>query len=264
MATQAMADEGRSFSVGTVLGRAFGTLGSNPVATFGIAFLFGAVPQAIYSYFIGASLAVADRGSTLAVIAVSIASFIIFLLLSMLVQGALVRATLAHAKGEKASLGQCIGTGLSKAVPLIGLTLLLVLGFMAGFMLLLVPGIILFIMWSVAAPALVAEDSGVFAAFGRSRYLTKGARWRIFGFQILLLILLWLVSGLLGVVMITGGMMPVVNNGAMQFSPAYLALSAVTNTIFIAFWSVAQASLYTSLRNWKDGPASRDLADIFA
>ena len=34
MATQAMADEGRSFSVGTVLGRAFGTLGSNPVATF--------------------------------------------------------------------------------------------------------------------------------------------------------------------------------------------------------------------------------------
>ena len=104
MATQAMADEGRSFSVGTVLGRAFGTLGSNPVATFGIAFLFGAVPQAIYSYFIGASLAVADRGSTLAVIAVSIASFIIFLLLSMLVQGALVRATLAHAKGRRPAL----------------------------------------------------------------------------------------------------------------------------------------------------------------
>ncbi len=264
MATQAMADEGPSFSIGTVLGRAFGTLGSNPVATFGIAFLFGAVPQALYSYFIGSSLAVADRGSTIAVIAVSIAAFIVFMLLSTLVQGALVRATLAHAKGEKASFGACIGTGLSMAVPLIGLTLLIVLGLFAGFMLLLVPGIMLFIMWSVAAPALVAEESGVFAAFGRSRYLTKGARWRIFGLEILMMILLWLVSGLLGVLMITGGMMPTVTNGAVQLSPTYLALSAVTNTIFIALWSVVHASLYTSLRNWKDGPQSQDLADIFA
>lgn len=264
MATQAMADEGPSFSVGTVLGRAFGTLGSNPIATFGIAFLFGAVPQSLYSYFIGSSLAAADRASSIAVIAVSIASFAIYMLLSMLVQGALVRATLAHTQGEKASFAQCIGTGLSMAVPLIGLTLLLVLAVMAGMLLLLVPGVILFIMWSVAAPALVAEESGVFAALSRSRYLTKGARWRILGMQILVWVLIWLVSGVLGIIMVTGGMLPTVSNGAMQLSPSYLALSAVSNTIIIAFWSTVQASLYTSLRNWKDGPQSQDLANIFA
>lgn len=263
MATQAFPGEERSFSIGTVLSRTFGTLGSNPVATFGIAFLFGALPQALYTYFIGSTLTMADRQSTFGVIAVSIASFVIFLLLSMLVQGALVRATLAHSEGKRASIGECIGTGLSVAVPLIGLTILLVLGIMAGFMLFLIPGIILYMMWSVAVPALVAEKSGIFGAFSRSRFLTKGARWKIFGLQ-LLLVLLSLLTSVLGVIMVTGGMMPQVADGTLAFSPTYLAISAVSNVLMIAFWSTAQASLYTSLRNWKDGPQTRDLADIFA
>ncbi|SEJ94833.1 hypothetical protein SAMN05518849_12035 [Sphingobium sp. AP50] len=264
MATQAFPGEERSFSIGTVLSRTFGTLGSNPVATFGIAFLFGALPQALYTYFIGSTLTMADRQSTFGVIAVSIASFVIFLLLSMLVQGALVRATLAHSEGKRASIGECIGTGLSVAVPLIGLTILLVLGIMAGFMLFLIPGIILYMMWSVAVPALVAEKCGIFGAFSRSRFLTKGARWKIFGLQLLLLVLLSLLTSVLGVIMVAGGMMPQLANGTLAFSPTYLALSAVSNVLMIAFWSTAQASLYTSLRNWKDGPQTRDLADIFA
>ncbi|MDO7835936.1 hypothetical protein Q4610_12855 [Sphingobium sp. HBC34] len=263
MATHAVSGEERSFSIGTVLSRAFGTLGDNPVATFGIAFLLGAVPQALYSYFIGSTLAMADRSSTIATIAVSIGSFVIFLLLSMLVQGALVRATIAHIDGQRASFADCIGAGLTAAVPLIGLTILLILGIMAGFMLLVVPGIILFLMWSVAAPALVAEGSGVFAAFSRSRYLTKGARWKIFGLQILLLVLMWLLTAVLGIIMVAGDMMPAVQGGTIALSPTYLAVSAVINTLIIALWSTTQASLYGALRQWKDGPQAQDLAHIF-
>ncbi len=267
MATQAALSEQRSFSVGRVLSRAFGTLGDNPLATFGIAFLFGSIPQFLYSYFIGSKLVQAGQISSIAAttgtIAVSIASFVVFLLLSMLVQGAIVRATLAHAQGQRASFAQCIGTGLAKAVPLIGLTILLILGIMAGFTLLFVPGVILFLMWSVAAPALVAEDSGVFAAFSRSRFLTKGARWRIFALQLLLLVLIWLVSAALGAVILAGGVTPDAI-GTVALSLPYLLVSAVSNTLIIAFWSTVQASLYVDLRAWKDGPQSQDLADIFA
>lgn len=262
MATRAALSEQRSFSVGRVLSRAFGTLGDNPLATFGIAFLFGSIPQFLYSYFIGSTLASADRASTIAAIAVSVASFVVFLLLSMLVQGALVRATLAHAQGERASFAQCIGTGLAKAVPLIGLTILLILGIMAGFTLFFIPGVILFLMWSVAAPALVAEDSGVFGAFSRSRFLTKGARWRIFGLQMLLLVLIWLVSAALGAVILASGMTPQ-GIATAALSLPYLLVSAVSNTLIIAFWSTVQASLYIDLRGWKDGPQAQDLADIF-
>ncbi|WP_272798496.1 hypothetical protein [Sphingobium sp. AntQ-1] len=262
MATRAALDEQRSFSVGRVLSRAFGTLGDNPLATFGIAFLFGSIPQSLYSYFIGSTLASADRASAIAAIAVSVASFVVFLLLSMLVQGALVRATLAQAQGQRASFGQCIGTGLAKAAPLIGLTILLILGIMAGFALFVVPGMILFLMWSVAAPALIAEDSSVLAAFSRSRFLTKGARWRIFALQLLLLVLIWLVSAALGAVILASGMATQAI-GESALSLPYLLMSAVSNTLIIAFWSTVQASLYIDLRAWKDGPQSQDLADIF-
>ncbi|CAM8671850.1 MAG: hypothetical protein JHC60_10425 [Sphingobium sp.] len=262
MATRAALDEQRSFSVGRVMSRAFGTLGDNPLATLGIAFLFGSIPQSLYSYFIGSTLASADRASAIAAIAVSVASFVVFLLLSMLVQGALVRATLAQAQGQRASFGQCIGTGLAKAAPLIGLTILLILGIMAGFALFVVPGMILFLMWSVAAPALIAEDSSVLAAFSRSRFLTKGARWRIFALQLLLLVLIWLVSAALGAVILASGMATQAI-GEAALSLPYLLMSAVSNTLIIAFWSTVQASLYIDLRAWKDGPQSQDLADIF-
>ena len=267
MATRVAMGEERSFSVGRVLSRAFGTLGDNPVATFGIAFLFGAIPQALYAYFIGSTLTMAGQASsiatTTATIAVSMASLVLFLLLSMLVQGALVRATLAHAGGQRAGLSECIGAGLSKAVPLIALTILLILGIMAGFVLFVVPGVILYLMWSVAIPALVAEEGGVFAAFSRSRFLTKGARWRIFGLQVVLLAIVWLLSALMGAVMLAGGVTPATGSGG-GFSLPYLLLSAVTNLLTIALWSTAQASLYIDLRAWKDGPQSQDLADIFA
>lgn len=264
MATTATSVEQQSFSIGAVISQAFGTLGSNPVATFGIAFLFGALPQLLFSYFVGADLQLADRASTVAVVVVSLASYAVYLLLSMLVQGALVRATTAHAEGQKASFAECVGTGLTMAVPLIGLTILMLLGLMAGFALFLVPGIMLFMMWSVAVPALVDEQTGIFAAFGRSRFLTKGARWKIFGLFLLVMVLGWLLLGVVSALTLAGGVQSIVTGEDFRPGISYLLVSAVSNTLILAFWGATQASLYLRLRNWKDGPQGSGLADIFA
>ena len=50
MATVATGGEDRSVSIGRIFSRGFGTLTSNPVATLGIAFVFGAVPSVLLSY----------------------------------------------------------------------------------------------------------------------------------------------------------------------------------------------------------------------
>lgn len=50
-----------------------------------------------------------------------------------------------------------------------------------GFVLLIVPGLILVTIWAVIAPAIVIENRGVIAAFGRSRELVKGYAWPVFG-----------------------------------------------------------------------------------
>ncbi len=100
-------------------------------------------------------------------------------------------------KGEAVSLGDCFAGGLPKMLPLIGLMILWMLGVYIGIILLVVPGCILLAMWSVTVPVLIAEDTGVFGAFGRSRALTKGYRWKIFLLLLIVLVLLYVGLGVI-------------------------------------------------------------------
>lgn len=81
--------------------------------------------------------------------------------------------------GRPAGLAECATTGLAKLGPVFVVVILTYLGFMLGLILLVVPGIIVLLMWSVATPALLAEDIGILRSFGRSRQLTKGSRGKI-------------------------------------------------------------------------------------
>lgn len=267
MATIANPGEERSFSVGKVLGRTFGVMGDNPIVIFGISLLFGALPQQLYAYYM--RLSMAGLGSNpgtanaTAFFALSMGSMVVMVVLTMIVQAALVRATIAYDEGERASFGASIAVGLSMVLPLIGLTLLMVPALMVATLFFFIPGVILFLMWSVATPALVTERTGIFAAFGRSRFLTKGARWKILGLLIVIWIVLFMASGVVGAITVAFGVAgSMAMGGAMPVS--ILILSLVTSTATTAFMSTAITSLYISLRNWKDGPQAHSLADIFA
>jgi hypothetical protein len=267
MVTLATGDEDRSVSIGRIFSRGFGTIASNPVATLGIAFAFGAVPSVLLSYGMqNLRMEGLDYFGVLATIALSIASVVVSILLGMITQGALVRATVAHSEGRKASFGESAMAGLTVAVPLFLVGLLSGLGIILGLILLVVPGIILYVMWSVAAPALVEERLGPVEALGRSRDLTRGARWKVFGLSLVVLVVYWLISIVVGVLMVIwyGGMTDFARLATQGLPLAYLLFSAVTQTIISAVWGVIQSSLYVELREWKDGPATERLADIFA
>ncbi len=57
----------------------------------------------------------------------------------------------------------------------------LVLGVLASTMILLIPGLILLTVWSVAAPVVVLERPRGLRALRRSRELVRGNGWRVFG-----------------------------------------------------------------------------------
>lgn len=262
MATAAAGDE-RSVSIGRVFSRGFGTLGSNPLVTFGIAFAFGALPSTLLSWAIeNFRMESLDLFGTFGVIAIALVSALVTILLALITQGALVRATVAYSEGRKASFAESAMAGLSVAWPLFLLAILSGLGMLLGFILLIVPGIILYVMWSVSAPALVEERLGPVEALGRSNDLTDGARWKIFGLLLVLLVAYWLFSGLAALfgVMLAGGVTEF-STGTMSLG--YLAFSTVIQTITAAVWGAIQTSLYVELREWKDGPATDRLADIF-
>lgn len=266
MATIAEAED-RTVSIGRIFGRTFDTIVSNPVATLGIAFLFGAIPslliQFVFQGFRGEALT-AERG--LAMIGVVILWALISIVLAMITQGALVRATVAQSEGRRAGLGETLMAGLTMAFPLLGLAIIGGIAMLIGFVLLIVPGIILYLMWSVAAPALVEERLGIGAALGRSRALTKGARWTILGLLLIVLVIAWLISAVAAVINValyggTEGMTAAVMSGTMPIG--VMVVSLVTGTIFSAIGGVLMTSLYVELRAWKDGPAGAALAEVF-
>ncbi|KAB8161473.1 hypothetical protein FH609_026645 [Streptomyces sp. 3MP-14] len=87
---------------------------------------------------------------------------------------------------------------LAVAVPglvlaLSGIPALAVLGLVGGFVL----AVWLYVRLSLAAPALMLERQGVIASLRRSAKLVEGTWWRIFGIQLLMLLLVVVVSGII-------------------------------------------------------------------
>ncbi len=252
-------------SIGRVFSRAFGTIGAQPVLMFGIAFLFGALPGFLLNIAMqGSGFAQATEFSPTR-IAISVGVGVLAIAFSILAQGALVRVTVAHSDGESVTFGAAAFAGLRKILPLFILVILMAIAIGFASLLLIVPGVMLYVAWSVAAPVLVAEDTGVFGALGRSAALTKGARWNIFALQLILLLVLYAVAAVAGIAVIFafGGIQNLAAAQAAGPSTFPAMLSAAFNTVSITFAGAIQTALYVELRNWKDGPANAALDDIF-
>jgi hypothetical protein len=261
-----LADSGEIVSVGRVFSRGFGVIADNPATVFGIAFIFGAVPSVVLNWLQRDLFASQmDTYQAVGSMALVLGSFFLSLVIQALVQGSLVRATLAFARGERATFGECVSASLSVVVPLVALAVLLGLGVGIGMMFFLVPGIMLFVMWAVASPALVAERTGVFEAFGRSRYLTKGVRWKVFGVEILIFILYYVFMAVFGAITYSVAgfdMNGFVASGGLPIS--WIITTVITATVVNTVWSTVQTSLYVELRNWKEGLPEQSLAEIFS
>jgi hypothetical protein len=98
-----------------------------------------------------------------------------------LVQGALVEAVAAeHENREQGTIGELYRNAWQRLGRLIGVALLTGIGVGLGFLLLVVPGVILFTRWSLAVPVVMLEGLSPRAAMRRSTELVKGYGWAVF------------------------------------------------------------------------------------
>jgi uncharacterized membrane protein len=259
----------RHFSIGRVFARAFGTIRNNPLVTLTIALVLGAVPMLVFTMMMPATASSGTTGVLPSPNAlIGYGSFVFLgwigaLIMTVLVQAALTRATVADSEGRRATFGECLGAGIKVILPLIGLTLLWWISVSLAFLLLIVPGIILIVMWSTAIPALVEERQGVFAAFTRSAMLTKGERWKVFGLLMVLLVMFWLAMLLIGIVGLSSSRTGVVAPNE-AFSLGMVLASIIPSTLFNLAWGTIQPALYIELRGAKDGGDVNALHDVFA
>ena len=258
MATHAAERRSDTVSVGRVLSRGFAVIAANPKVIVGIALGLGAAPGVALAA-ISQAFAGTNDAAELAFGAVTSVGSIVSGLLSLVVHAALIRATVAQIDDRPAGAAECLGAALRTLLPLIVLSIVVFLCTMVGLGLFVVPGVMIYVIWSVASPALVEERDGIGAALGRSRALTKGARWPVFGLQLIILIAYFGVAGSLGAGSIAG-----TSVGALPLSIGWVIANTVVTSLATMLWSTVQAALYVELRDWKDGPTADRLAEVFA
>ncbi len=98
------------------------------------------------------------------------------------------------------TMGDLVSAAAPSIMSLIAFGILFGIGVGIGFVLIIIPGLILLTMWSVGAPAIVAEGAGPIEAFGRSWRLVRGNGWSVFGALLLTLIIVILVGFVLGAI----------------------------------------------------------------
>lgn len=179
---------------------------------------------------------------------------------NVLLQAAMARGVVTHLSGGKASFWECLKPALAVFLPLLAISLLASLGAALGFLLLVVPGLLLMIVWSVAAPAEVVERVGVFAAFGRSVSLTRGHRLAIF----LVFFVVWLVAVVIQLLVgVPVQMLGLTGWGAGGVWAAAAVTQAVGGALGVVFTGVAPGAVYYELRRAKEGAAPAELAAVF-
>ena len=125
---------------------------------------------------------------------------ILFWALSILYQGMVVKLVQDVQDGRRDnSIGDLVRSVEPVFWPLVAVSILFGLGVGVGFILLIIPGLILLVIWSVVAPVTVVEHPGVFEAFGRSRALVRGNGWNVFGVIVLVFLAVVVVSVAAGI-----------------------------------------------------------------
>jgi hypothetical protein len=128
-------------------------------------------------------------------------ALIVSIVALFLLQATLVKAV-QDVRDGRADLS--ISETVNQATPFIGpvflASLLAGIAIFIGFVLIIVPGLILITIWAVIIPVIVIERSGVMASFGRSRELVKGRAWHVFGTLVLTWLILFVVQIILGLI----------------------------------------------------------------
>ncbi len=215
----------RKLDVGGTLSQIFSTYGAQagvllPVA-FGL-FLVVAVVNGILAH----SLVLLPLALGVSIIA------------GTLYQGMVVGLVRDVQDGKRdSSVGELIEATWPVVLPLIGAGILAGIAIGIGFLFLFIPGLILLTIWSVIAPVIVVERSGVIDAFGRSRALVKGNGWQVFG----VIFVVFLITGIASLVL------GAIGTGISDSFGMQVLVNVIASTVTAPIAALAASTIYFSL-----------------
>ena len=191
----------RPLSLGEILDRTFQFYRKEFVLFVGIS----AIPQAV-ALVLRVGLKGLQRSNSTGMALTAIVGVFVVLIASLLAtafsQAATSVAVSEMYLGRKTSIGQAFESIRGRIGTMAGILVGLGVFYFIGFILLIIPGIYMMLIWALAIPAAAIEDLGFAECRDRSKTLTEGAKGRIFVIYVLVVTITYGV--LIGMGMILG------------------------------------------------------------
>lgn len=159
------------------------------------------------------------------------------------------------------------------AVPVFVIDVLFHGGILAGAVLLLVPGLLFGVVFSVVTPAYICERKGLFEAFARSYRLTDGHRWQIFAAWLVIIVVVNVISACIALPDLSwiGGLIHrffpdmtfVVFSRPPPVSPPIRVLALLVGTALKTLMIVFNAAVYLALRFDTTAPVDPRIEEVF-
>ena len=247
----------RRFDLGRVIERTFGAIGANGLPLLLMSVIFVGLPQAAIVW--GQSQFTQTGSSLMSTgVIVWLISLVVGIVCSVIMQGVVTHAVVADLQGRKASLGESVGVALRSFWVLLAVGIVAGLGMALGLILLIVPGILIFLIWLVAGPVVVAEGAGIGRALQRSRDLTRNHRWWLLLLAVIYLVITWII----GILVTIAGAATTGFQVDIGLNFVTLVLGPLTQVVSTLLWAAIIAATYVELRAVKEG-GGQTVASIF-
>lgn len=242
-----------AFGIGRVISNGFGAIGGAPLALLIASAVLNAPVQLATPFVTQGLLA----GGGVNAMSVAFAPLgILWLLVYPFVQLFMIGVALDTLAGRPADIAAALRMALRRMLPGLALILLAGIGMMVGFVLLVVPAIILLLTWFVVLPVLAGEGRGIFDCFSRSADLLRGVRWRLLVLLVVVGVLWLIASGVVqAVTLAVGGI-----NSTWLLAGVQATFATLTGILP----ATGTAAVYHEARIAKEGMGSHDLATVFA
>ncbi len=256
-AAQEQAEQVRAsvLSVGSVLSRSQKILRGNFVL-FSLLSLVSILPDEIWGFFVPSPPDYVTPTMTydyLFPLLSNAVAPIIQIPLGLLVEAVITYCVFQAAMGRQAGLGEALRRGLSNFWALLLASLLLMLLLGLGLVLLVIPAIIIYCMYSVIVQACVMEGLGPVQSLTRSAELTRGNRWKIFAIFFVIILICAIVGCALFILL----------EFLTQSSMVLHIGGIIVQSVVTAFVCVACTVIYFDLRTSREGVEISALARVF-
>jgi uncharacterized membrane protein len=237
------------FRIGDVLSSAFAVVGRQFPIYF-IIYLISAIPSNAVLLFFGRP--VPGQPPNVSASLALLGGSLFGLVLTILAQSTVLYLAYSTLRSQPVSVGDAFGRALNRFFPMLGTVICFGVVMILGFLLLIIPGLMVMIRYYVSPVACLIEERGPIDSLGRSATLTDGYRWPVLGIGLLVAAATFVIT------IPASTMLP-----GMLGQTVATIVSMVLTTAFASVNSAIYVSIYHQLRLAKEGGEGDRLATVF-